>query len=357
MPLNSHSKDLPLITVGIIVFNRAWIIRRMLTSVLSQTYPHENLFVLIVDGKSKDGTVEIAEKTLAASDVKYQVIIKESNIPEARNLCIRNMKGEFLLFWDSDVIMESTAVSSMFDAYKKMGADFVASQTPEVFVESIDDVDKMWPEWTANVKREDRYVVSDCVGAGFSLISKRVLDQVHFDADYTYSEDFDFSFRVSEKGFKIVSPRNIIGFDVNSKKQAFSDIYSLDTSLKNSMRGIAKKSKVQLQVATCGSSSIPKASAKFFMKNKRYLFYLGYVPVFIITLYGVLTLNLWISLVFPVYLMLFTGVQMKKKGPKKGLSSAARSILVGIPSAYSLLYYSMRYSIKRPKRFYSLTPQ
>lgn len=356
MPPNSQSTDLPLITVGIVVFNRAWIIEKMLASLIDQTYPHDRLFVVVVDGKSKDDTVTIAEQTLAASGLKYQVIVKESNIPEARNLCIENMKGDFLLFWDSDVIMESTAISSMLDAYNKMGADFVATQTPEVFIESAVDIDKKWPEWKAKAKREERYVTSDCAGAGFSLISKKVLNQVKFDTDYTHAEDFDFSFRVSGKGFKIVSPKNIIGFDVNSKKQAFSDIYSADAPLKNSIRGISKKSKVQFQVATCSSPSIPKASVKFFLSNKRYLFYLGYIPALLLTVYGVLTLNLWVSLVFPVYFLLFACIQLKKKGAKRGLNSAIRSILVGLPSACSLLYYSIKYSIKRPKRFYSLTP-
>ena len=110
--LPTFKQDLPLITIGVVVFNREWIIEKMLASVQSQTYPHDKLFVLVVDGKSKDNTVKIAEQVLAESDFNgYQVIVKESNIPEARNICIQNMRGDFLLFWDSDVIMESTAVA------------------------------------------------------------------------------------------------------------------------------------------------------------------------------------------------------------------------------------------------------
>ena len=66
--LSINQKDLPLITVGVVVFNREWIIKRMLASVQSQTYPHDRLFVLVVDGKSMDNTVKVAKQVLAESD-------------------------------------------------------------------------------------------------------------------------------------------------------------------------------------------------------------------------------------------------------------------------------------------------
>lgn len=141
-------EDLPLITVGVVVFNRAWIIKRMLASVQSQTYPHDKMFVLVVDGKSRDDTVKLAKQVLAESDFSgYEVFVKDSNIPEARNICIQKMKGDFLLFWDSDVIMEETAVSCMLETLKKENVDMVASTVTEVTVDSADDVDQKWEEW------------------------------------------------------------------------------------------------------------------------------------------------------------------------------------------------------------------
>jgi glycosyltransferase involved in cell wall biosynthesis len=52
----------PLVTVDIVVLNREWVIDKMLTSLQRQTYPHDRIFVIVVDGESKDKTVPTAER-------------------------------------------------------------------------------------------------------------------------------------------------------------------------------------------------------------------------------------------------------------------------------------------------------
>jgi cellulose synthase/poly-beta-1,6-N-acetylglucosamine synthase-like glycosyltransferase len=77
--------DFPLVTVGIVVLNREWIISKTLDSILHQTYPHNRIFVFIADGGSKDRTVETAREILQKSDFAgYDIISKESSIPEGK---------------------------------------------------------------------------------------------------------------------------------------------------------------------------------------------------------------------------------------------------------------------------------
>jgi glycosyltransferase involved in cell wall biosynthesis len=97
-----------LVTVELVALNRAWIIDEVLLSIQSQTYSHDSLFMLFVDGASRDGTADLAKQKLSQSDFKgYEVIIQKCSIPEGRNICLERMRGDLLLFWDSDVIMES----------------------------------------------------------------------------------------------------------------------------------------------------------------------------------------------------------------------------------------------------------
>jgi glycosyltransferase involved in cell wall biosynthesis len=346
--LPAKPQELPIITVGIITLNREWIIRRMLKSVLSQTYPHSRLFVVVVDGKSKDKTAEIAKQVLSESDFNgFEVVVKDSNIPEARNLCIQNMKGDFLLFWDSDVIMEPTAVERMLEIQRKENVDMVSSYVKEVTVNSPEEIDSKWQEWEAKYPRQDTSQILYAVGTGNLLITKKVVTQLKFDPDYTFYEDQDFSARASKLGYKILETRNVIGFDVNAKI-AHSDIYAFDMPLNKALRGIRKKAIIQAQNITAGSPSVRKATSKFLLKNKRYLFYIGYIPAIAVTVVGVLLLNLWVALVFPAYLLIYAALQFRKRGVKKGLNATARSILVGIPSTYALLWYCLKLSFKRP---------
>ena len=348
--LHPDKQELPLITIGVVVFNREWIIEKMLASVQSQTYPHDRLFVLLVDGKSKDNTVKVAEQVLAKSDFNgYEVIVKESNIPEARNICIQNMRGDFLLFWDSDVIMESTAVANSLETLKKEGVDMVQSTITEVIVDSADEIPEKWAEWEKKYPRREITRIVELTGTGNLLVSKKVLKQLRFDPDLTFYEDQDFTSKATKQGFKILETDNIIGFDVNSNK-AHSSIYGFDMPLKEALRGIRKKGKIQAQGLTANSPSVSKTGIKFFWLNKRYLFYAGYIPIIALTVVGILIQNLWLSLIFPIYFLLYAVAQLIKRGLAKGLNVAARSIIVGIPTTYILIYYCLEANLKKQPR-------
>lgn len=233
-------------------------IEKMLASVQSQTYPHDKLFVLVVDGKSKDNTVKIAEQVLAKSDFNgCQVIVKESNIPEARNICIQNMRGDFLLFWDSDVIMESTAVAHSLETLKKENADMVQSTITQVTVDSADEIAEKWRAWETKYPRQEKTRIVNLTGTGNLLISKKVLTQLSFDPDLTFFEDQDFTSRATKQGFKVLETKNVIGFDVNSNKP-YSSIYAFDMPLKEALRGIRKKENFKRKT----SQPTPLQSAK-----------------------------------------------------------------------------------------------
>lgn len=128
----SHDHMKPEVTVGIVVLNREWIIGEAIRSLLTQDYPSDKVHVIIVDGGSTDNTVEICTKMLEGSSVaSFGIIVKPSTIPEARNICISKMKGSYLFFWDSDVIMGSRALSELVDAAERVHADIVSKQSPK----------------------------------------------------------------------------------------------------------------------------------------------------------------------------------------------------------------------------------
>lgn len=58
-------KQLPSVCVGMISFNDAHLIKGALDSIFSQDYPTDKLSVLVVDGGSTDGTLDIARSTRA----------------------------------------------------------------------------------------------------------------------------------------------------------------------------------------------------------------------------------------------------------------------------------------------------
>lgn len=89
----------PLISIVIPVFNRENTILYCLNSVLAQTY--NNIDVIVVDDCSTDSTVDIVNN-YPDSRVRCIVLEKNSGAQAARNRGIKEAKGEWIAFQDSD---------------------------------------------------------------------------------------------------------------------------------------------------------------------------------------------------------------------------------------------------------------
>ena len=90
----------PLISVIVPCYNQAQYLDECLQSVLDQTY--QNWECIIVNDGSPDHTEEIAKRWLE-KDNRFRYIYKDNGgLSSARNAGIREAKGEYLFFLDSD---------------------------------------------------------------------------------------------------------------------------------------------------------------------------------------------------------------------------------------------------------------
>ncbi|WP_407928613.1 glycosyltransferase family 2 protein [Alkalihalobacterium elongatum] len=91
----------PLISVITPAYNAEKFIEATIQSVQAQKYPHWEM--VIVDDCSKDRTVEIIERYQQADPrIKLIQLQQNSGPAVARNTAIRNAKGRYLAFLDSD---------------------------------------------------------------------------------------------------------------------------------------------------------------------------------------------------------------------------------------------------------------
>ena len=90
-----------LVSVITPAFNSGRFVAETISSVLSQTY--QNWELIIVDDGSTDETVKIV-KSFQEKDNRIQLFENESNKGSAfsRNLALRNAKGKWIAFLDSD---------------------------------------------------------------------------------------------------------------------------------------------------------------------------------------------------------------------------------------------------------------
>ena len=87
----------PLVTVIIPTYNRGWILKEAIDSVLSQGF--EDFELIVVDDGSTDNTQDILDGY--ARDI---IVLRQDNrgVSTARNLGIASASGQFIAFLDSD---------------------------------------------------------------------------------------------------------------------------------------------------------------------------------------------------------------------------------------------------------------
>ena len=88
-------------SVIIPAYNSETFIKRAVNSVLKQTL--QNFEILIIDDKSSDGTVQLAQD-MASKDNRIRVFLQDTNGGPAvsRNVGIDNAKGEWIAILDAD---------------------------------------------------------------------------------------------------------------------------------------------------------------------------------------------------------------------------------------------------------------
>lgn len=114
----------PLISIIIPVYGVERYIGKCLDSVVEQSY--RNLEILCIDDVSPDNSIEILE-TYAAKDPRIKIIRHEENkgLPGARNTGLKEAKGQYVFFLDSDDWLTRRAIEVLSEVALKDKVDIV----------------------------------------------------------------------------------------------------------------------------------------------------------------------------------------------------------------------------------------
>lgn len=114
----------PLVSILSPCYNVEKYLPKCLDTIIGQTY--SNLQIVLIDDGSKDGTWEIMQE-YAAKDSRIEVYHQDNKgVATTRNNLLDKVKGDFVLFVDSDDWVELTMVESLLGIQKQSDADIVA---------------------------------------------------------------------------------------------------------------------------------------------------------------------------------------------------------------------------------------
>lgn len=111
----------PCVTVVVPVFNSEEYLRQCLDSIVAQTLA--DIEIICIDDGSTDASLEILRQ-YAALDSRIR-ILEQPNLRAgvARNNGMKQARGEYLAFWDSDDYFDTTALEKMYAQCKADDAD------------------------------------------------------------------------------------------------------------------------------------------------------------------------------------------------------------------------------------------
>ncbi len=209
-------KKQPLVSIITVVFNAAEVLEKTIKSVLDQSYT--NIEYIIIDGGSKDGTVDIIKKY--EKDIAYWVSEPDKGIYYAMNKGIDRATGEWINFMNAgDWFYNRESVAAVFGGRELNGYDIVYGNTEKRRAEnSLIYI----PGDASNFYK--RLMIHQ------STFSRAELNRKYkFDTSYRVSADFDFMFKVFFYKHKalhvdvIVSSFDLVGFSHHNRYIGFKE--------------------------------------------------------------------------------------------------------------------------------------
>ena len=122
---------MPKVSFVIPVYKVGKYIENSMKSVCYQTF--RDFEVVLVDNNTPDDSIEIAERVLKEGNVDYRVVKQTiQGLPAARNMGIREAKGEWIISIDPDDTVSSRFLADLYECATTNNLDTVFSKYAEV---------------------------------------------------------------------------------------------------------------------------------------------------------------------------------------------------------------------------------
>jgi glycosyltransferase involved in cell wall biosynthesis len=186
------TKRNPLVSVIIPTYNRGWIIKEAIDSVLAQDY--RDFELIVVDDGSTDNTPEVLDAYRGTIKVFRQ---ENKGVSAARNRGIAEASGRFIAFLDSDDLWLPQKLSRQVEFFNTT-PDALICQTEEVWIRSGVRVNPKKRHQKPSGMIFEPSLALCLVSPSAVMIRRSLLEIVgNFDETLPACEDYDLWLRIS----------------------------------------------------------------------------------------------------------------------------------------------------------------
>lgn len=181
----------PLVSVVIPTYNRAWVLRDAIESVLAQTF--ESFELIVVDDGSTDNTPALLD------GYEDLVALEQTNkgVSAARNRGIAHAQGKFIAFLDSDDLWLPEKLSAQVTFFQE-NPDALICQTQETWIRNGQRIYSKSRHMKQSGLFFERSLELCLVSPSAVMIKKGLFETVGmFDEDLPACEDYDLWLRIN----------------------------------------------------------------------------------------------------------------------------------------------------------------
>lgn len=201
------SEVIPAVSVVIPMRNEEEHIRRCVESLLAQDYPHSSMEILVVDGRSDDGSREVV-RSFGESEPRVLLLDNPHRVtPHALNTGVTASSGDVVIILGSHSFVSPDFVRRNIEVLNATGADCVGGRIDTLSNSRLGKIVSLamsspFGVGNARFRTSDRPGYVDTVA--FGAYRKEVFDRIGlFDEELVKNQDDEFNFRLTLSGGKI----------------------------------------------------------------------------------------------------------------------------------------------------------
>ncbi len=274
------------ISVIVPVYNVEKYLNRCIESIINQTY--QNIEIILINDGSTDNSSIICDE-YAEKDARIKVIHKKNGgVSSARNVGLKNAKGEFITFVDSDDYIKLTCFEKMANGIKNNDVDMVVVGWED------EESNLGWVNKHIDINCQKKYIQNEILSLDFFLtvwghLFKRInISKQFFNEELFYSEDTLFTVQsfykkknnkllvIGEPLYVYITNRDdsAVNKPFNKKHisfiKAYNSIIAIVKSYKKMLRNVKKRKKDECFII------YSKLLKKGYKNNRRYYYFLKY---------------------------------------------------------------------------------
>lgn len=207
----------PLISVVTVCYNAVNEIEKTMLSVLNQTY--DNIEYIVIDGGSKDGTVDIIKKH--EHRLAYWVSEPDGGIFFAMNKSLNHVTGNWIIFMNAgDILVDNHVIESSFEKEYDDQVGVVFGTTMTVKGEM-----RMLPFIYSNKKYKPMGICHQSL-----FVRSELAKDIKFDLSYKVAADYNMIMQIYKKAYCFidlkmpVSMFDLTGYSAQNSKAQMEEV-------------------------------------------------------------------------------------------------------------------------------------